>query len=1156
MNIHIQFANGQQLKAPIIAPPPKLSPSRHLFQSTTLGTRIKVLIENDEKAVCGWVLRADIAANGLSLALLETGVLLGWTDDGAWGVQRMPSTEPYNDPNWNFPYAPGSPIPNGSVVPAFPSATTVSTESSWELAYVAEDAVVEAARASTDEWLTKSALPLRRLERKEMDVAVGPWLFLPLVGSYEERGGEWQGWIEDEARTWIAFIGHDGAGVVWKERGVGGEVLGHPTVFFREVATFPLAPAPRRRGGIKKIRSHRGIEIHIDRPMGTVIEGVGPDGVSYVFEQRCDYGFFPSTLGDDLDEFDVYMGPNPLAANVYIIEQMRAKSGWWDERKAIVGCDSAEDALALYKAHVHPRMVGRIGTMTHEAFESALRAHQKTYAETKKNARTPFIPVTLEDAAELSDMEALRAALETTWLMLDDAKSGTPHDLMAAKAEADDITNFPNKGDNKTVSLRNSKFERFDIDWAADLKKNHPKVWALVTNNIDNRQFGIVSRIQRQGGAPHTAAEEAAIRLRESWAARHFEESRVPGVVAQAQWVLVGKLGESRMKEILNKEKERRSDKGAELADRAPLSFPPPSDDFNPPDNEPSSIPPISAPPPSSASNPMTANAQLSTTDPMMVLPPMPPAKDAGTDESELEGKDAGPLSTRTPNIQPQTPSKAMANATQDRLHHLVHRIVTATLALSAIGAITIPTDERESFRRYLAGTGTDVAGVPQHKDANPSGVSGRGGQTSDGVMRRNVMELRAAESIANVDVENREITFIASTWSVDSHGEVVAQDWIFDRFEKNPVILWAHNQREPPIGRAVKWWVDGGKTLYIRVRFSQVYAFAQLIFDMIVEETIRACSVGFIPHEITRQEIDGQMRTVLRRNELCELSVCPVPSNADAVVPKEFENMLAERYERCAAELERRIAAFDTKNSSSGNNHNAAPVNGEGVGGQSTRQRAPATAPANPSAATTSGGPSRGKTPMTHIDQKYAKEQVRREGSLVHRCQGCGTDAQIQLSGVREHMIELEGQRDSFEQKYSLSLTKIKEEEDKRKAAERERDDLRVKQTETELVGLVGPDAWNITPVEARQLAELRVRSGEEAYQNQLTSRKEHCGKVKALADELVRVKNAPAVPPPPVAGQAPTTVMSGLNGATPVPPPAQPTIKTNDPTVGWLAS
>jgi hypothetical protein len=134
--------------------------------------------------------------------------------------------------------------------------------------------------------------------------------------------------------------------------------------------------------------------------------------------------------------------------------------------------------------------------------------------------------------------------------------------------------------------------------------------------------------------------------------------------------------------------------------------------------------------------------------------------------------------------------------------------------------------------------------------------------------------------------------------------------------------------------------------------------------------------------------------------------------------------------------------------------------------------------------------------------------------------------------------------------------LTKLEAEEIKRKAVERERDELRVKQTEIELAGLIGPDAWNITPVEARQFAETRVRHGEDAYQTQLASRKEHLARVKQLADEVKRLTNAPAAPPPPVAGQAPPTVMGGLNAASAPAAPAQPTTKVVDPTISWLSS
>ena len=119
-------------------------------------------------------------------------------------------------------------------------------------------------------------------------------------------------------------------------------------------------------------------------------------------------------------------------------------------------------------------------------------------------------------------------------------------------------SNFPTAGDDKAVSLRNSGYARFDLAFAQDLKDSHPGVWALGGNIKGNAQFAILSRIAKQGGVPATPAEEKAVRLREAWAAWHYENKLAPGVVALAKWLVVGGIGEKRMKDVMNEEKEKR----------------------------------------------------------------------------------------------------------------------------------------------------------------------------------------------------------------------------------------------------------------------------------------------------------------------------------------------------------------------------------------------------------------------------------------------------------------------------------------------------------------------------------------------------------------------------------------------------------------------
>lgn len=133
---------------------------------------------------------------------------------------------------------------------------------------------------------------------------------------------------------------------------------------------------------------------------------------------------------------------------------------------------------------------------------------------------------------------------------------------------ADEPTNFPKAGDDKPVSLRNSAYPRFDFAYAQTLKEKSPDVWALGGNIRGNQQFELLSRVLRQGGKPANRAEEKAVRLREAWAARHYEDHQVPGVVAQIKWLVVGKLGEEKMKALINAEKEKDRGQGPGAEER------------------------------------------------------------------------------------------------------------------------------------------------------------------------------------------------------------------------------------------------------------------------------------------------------------------------------------------------------------------------------------------------------------------------------------------------------------------------------------------------------------------------------------------------------------------------------------------------------------
>lgn len=137
-------------------------------------------------------------------------------------------------------------------------------------------------------------------------------------------------------------------------------------------------------------------------------------------------------------------------------------------------------------------------------------------------------------------------------------------DETAVKAVGDtDPTNFPQDGDDETVSLRNSGFDVFDVDFAEMIKTDYPSIWREGGNIKGNEQYRKLKPIAEGGGAVDGRAEEGAVRLRESWAARHFEDYRLAGVVAQIKWLVVGSKGEAYMKGLIKEEIDKIESKTA-----------------------------------------------------------------------------------------------------------------------------------------------------------------------------------------------------------------------------------------------------------------------------------------------------------------------------------------------------------------------------------------------------------------------------------------------------------------------------------------------------------------------------------------------------------------------------------------------------------------
>ena len=122
-------------------------------------------------------------------------------------------------------------------------------------------------------------------------------------------------------------------------------------------------------------------------------------------------------------------------------------------------------------------------------------------------------------------------------------------------------TDFPKKGDDKKISLRNSNYPVFDKIFAAGLKENNPEIWKAGGNIEGNRSFRLLMKALDGDETPEVLEK---IKEREAWIARHFEDgkqfksgdkparpSNIAGVVAQIKWLSIGTLGERVMKDVI-----------------------------------------------------------------------------------------------------------------------------------------------------------------------------------------------------------------------------------------------------------------------------------------------------------------------------------------------------------------------------------------------------------------------------------------------------------------------------------------------------------------------------------------------------------------------------------------------------------------------------
>lgn len=211
--------------------------------------------------------------------------------------------------------------------------------------------------------------------------------------------------------------------------------------------------------------------------------------------------------------------------------------------------------------------------------------------------------------------------------------------------------------------------------------------------------------------------------------------------------------------------------------------------------------------------------------------------------------------------------------------------------------------------RIVIPNANAEIALAPLVLKSVASAIAAKETALPEFVSKEDVLLVRAIRK----DV--REVDFVASTETVDSHGDVIDQaSWNLKDYLANPIVLYAHDSRELPIGKSVLTAVRDGK-LEATIRFSKSTQKANEVWALVEEDVLRAVSVGFRPVDGGYEMRGGEEVWVWRRSILKEISVVPIGSNPDALAKQDEEIRRFKSYARTLSPRSVSPAQTETKN-------------------------------------------------------------------------------------------------------------------------------------------------------------------------------------------------------------------------------------------------
>lgn len=156
------------------------------------------------------------------------------------------------------------------------------------------------------------------------------------------------------------------------------------------------------------------------------------------------------------------------------------------------------------------------------------------------------------------------------------------------------------------------------------------------------------------------------------------------------------------------------------------------------------------------------------------------------------------------------------------------------------------------------------------------------GAAPSDAVLRKQVAAGFVKAEKADGGGGTPQRVFIISTDTVDRDNDIISmKGWQLDNYRKNPVVLWAHDYSQLPVGKCTGLKVVGNK-LMATAEFAD-HDMAKTVLRLVDGGFLNSTSVGFRPVKFAINE--DRHGIDFSEQELLEFSIVPVPANPEALV-------------------------------------------------------------------------------------------------------------------------------------------------------------------------------------------------------------------------------------------------------------------------------